>query len=291
MSTFKICAVVIVYYPEIHKVVSNIQKYYSFINHLIIWDNTPKKDSIKYKLPFDGDNITYLTTGENIGIAKALNTAAEWAIQNNYTHLLTMDQDSHWENFCIYKKEVEKNLNSHYAAYAPLIFDAKRKTIGFNSKTQFITSGAIYSLKHYLIIGKFCEVFTIDCVDTEYALRIQKNRFNVKIITNSYLIQNFGDLKKIKILGCYYANYSPFRLYHILRNNIWMWRMYRQTQLLTNRFLFNDIIYRYLIREPLLVLLSGSNKTSKLKALLEGLFDGIFHYKKSFCQTSYKECH
>ncbi len=278
----ELCGVVILYYPQYEQTIHNIKLYLSDIEHLIIWDNTPKseQDTRYAALSESSSKITYLSTGNNEGIATALNRAAQWAYDHGFTHLLTMDQDSEWENFNYYRTEFNNINSDKIAAYAPLIYDIRRDIIGFNSKNQIITSGAIYNIKILKDLGGFCEEFIIDNVDTEYSFRIRLSQYEIKLIPNAILKQTFGHIKKVPILGCYHGHYSAFRLYHILRNNIWMWRMYRNTDVLPKRFLsFN--IYTYLVREPILILFSGNNKISKVKALFRGLNDGIFKYPKS----------
>lgn len=277
----KLCAVVVTYYPDVKDAINNIMQYLPWVDHLVIWENTPSEDIKNYRIeiPEYADNISYMGTGKNEGIAFALNRAVDYAQSHGYTYLLTMDQDSVWRNFKLYRDNLNKDSKEGYAAFAPLIYDRKRNKTGYNTNTQFITSGAIYSIEKYTSLGKFCEEFKIDCVDTEYALRIQKYKYKVKIQTDCILEQSFGAIKKVRFLNCYHANYSSFRLYYIVRNNIWMWKMYRHSGLLPKRFLFNDIVKRYLIREPILVILCGERKLNKLYAILKGLAAGIFKYK------------
>lgn len=279
----KVCGVVVLYYPEKEEAIHNIQRYLPHIDHLIIWDNTPKEDQSQSKLNFSDDSakITYLSSGKNEGIASALNNASKWASEHGYTHLLTMDQDSEWENFKLYREEIEKNFTDNIAAYAPIIQDTARNIKGFNSEEQIITSGAIYNLRILDELGGFCEEFMIDNVDTEYSFRIRLSQFGIKIIPNAILKQSFGNIKKVPVLGCYHGNYSPFRLYHILRNNLWMWRMYKNTDILPKRFLSYNTLFTYLVREPALILLQSKNKTSKISSLIKGFIDGMAKYPKT----------
>ena len=282
----KLCAVVITYYPNNTELINNINQYISCVDHLLIWDNTPAENRM-FHLKNDykhSDKITYLTSGKNVGIATALNNASEWGLRNGYTHLLTMDQDSKWVNFHVYKQEIEKLNDECFSAFAPLIHDIKRNKTGFNTELQFITSGSIYNLRALKKIGGFCREFFIDNVDTEFALRLRYYGLKVKIIQCAQLNQSFGNIKKIKFLGCYHAHYSSFRLYHIIRNNIWTWRMYKKTKLLPKRFLTHLVLFKYLIREPLLIIISGNDKISKFKYLFKGLIDGLLRYPNSLNQ-------
>src|SRR5580765_2352654 len=41
-----------------------------------------------------GDRVTVTWNGENQGLARALNQGVQWAIENGFRYVLTMDQDS-----------------------------------------------------------------------------------------------------------------------------------------------------------------------------------------------------
>ena len=106
----KLAAVVVTFYPDINETILFIEKYIEYVDHLIIWENTPVKDYANYKIEIpDHDNkITYMGTGSNEGIGYALNRAIEWSVENNFTHLLTMDQDSCFDKNEFIDFEIDK---------------------------------------------------------------------------------------------------------------------------------------------------------------------------------------
>ncbi|MBD5223223.1 MAG: hypothetical protein HDS71_04120 [Bacteroidales bacterium] len=286
----KICGVVVTYYPE-KECVDNIMLYLPWIDHLIIWENTPDKDAVNYRLKVPElykDKVSYLSTGKNVGIAKALNDSARWAIEHGYTHLLTMDQDSKWQNFEYYAGKISEDKDTDVGAYAPTVLDSVRNISNFNSENQIITSGAVYVLKNFPATGPFCEEFSIDCVDTEYSFRQRLNGYKIKIIEKAILVQAFGNLKWVPLLKCYHANYSPFRIYHIARNSVWMWRMYRKTPVIPAGFLKRNIIYWYVLREPVLIVMKGKNKVKTLFSLFRGLCEGFIKYPSTL--KKYIDC-
>lgn len=97
------------------------QTYLPSLDGLVIWNNTPGGD-----LPDDikrealaMDKIRVLGNGRNEGLGKALNEAARFALANNFTHLLTMDQDSSFPEgvFKIYRDRVENKPDPDIFAY------------------------------------------------------------------------------------------------------------------------------------------------------------------------------
>jgi rhamnosyltransferase len=110
---FKLSAVVITYYPNKEELHSKIRRYIDSIDSLIIWENTPADERrvFKVSLPEYEEKIVYLGTGKNEGIAYALNRSIEWSIENGFTHILTMNQDSIWDNFDFFRQKIRKFIN------------------------------------------------------------------------------------------------------------------------------------------------------------------------------------
>ncbi len=266
----KLCAIVVTYYPEVEETKKNIMRYLPWVDHLIIWENTPENDISSHKilLPQDSDKISYEGTGDNEGISYALNYAVEWALINGYTHLLTMDQDSYWDNFHQYLNEIKSQANNALI-FAPLVNNKAALTPGL-----FITSGMIVSTDVYKRIGKYCKSFKVDVIDHEFCLRALNNGITFAEISNSNLHQNFGNHKHKYIFGkeINYAEYPPNRLEDIIKNYISILKKYP-----TPKGYANDIIRIWIIYPIIRTLLFDNNKIQKFKAIFKGILTGLFH--------------
>ena len=87
----KILAVVVAYHPEPDLLRRNLDSFADGVDHILLWRNSPVEcDHPKVELAGDGTNQ---------GIGTALNAAWTYAVQNGFDWLLTMDQDSCWEDF------------------------------------------------------------------------------------------------------------------------------------------------------------------------------------------------
>ncbi|MDE5559749.1 MAG: hypothetical protein K2I84_03750 [Bacteroidales bacterium] len=90
----------------------NIEAYISHITYLLVWDNTPAQEAepdLRRQLEERfGSKIIFVTTGKNEGLSFALNESIRMAKVKECSHLLTMDQDSYWENFGFYVGAIEK---------------------------------------------------------------------------------------------------------------------------------------------------------------------------------------
>ena len=90
-----IAAIVVIYHPRIEDVLDNIRSYYFAVDKMLVWRNSPET----FTIPPDLEEKTILLgDGRNEYIAKPLNAALEWCGHNGYEYLLTMDQDSRWDN-------------------------------------------------------------------------------------------------------------------------------------------------------------------------------------------------
>lgn len=87
----KLAGCVILYNPD-KDVIRNIESYIKSLEKLYIIDNQ-NGEFITNELKNKYDNVEIIKHSENMGIAYSLNEVLSLC-QNEYTHLLTMDQDS-----------------------------------------------------------------------------------------------------------------------------------------------------------------------------------------------------
>ena len=78
----------------------------------------PKTDAVRYKV-VDSPKIEYVGCGDNVGISRALNFAWEYANDNDYDGILTMDQDSIWDNLGQFLSKIEVSPLKESAIFSP----------------------------------------------------------------------------------------------------------------------------------------------------------------------------
>lgn len=283
----KIIGIVVIYKPDIDKLVYNINKYINDISYLIIWDNSSILNSerkIILEKCVNHEKICFAGNGINQGLGIAFNYALNIAIRDEYEFLMTMDQDSEWQNFPNYLSIINKITDSKIAIFGPKVLNAfenysleKYYSNCEISSTEFvISSGAVYKVDILSSIGGFAEEYFIDAIDEEVCYRAHANGYDTVIVNSSFLLQEFGLYKKRKIFGKSVAtsNYSPFRYYHITRNHLWLAR-----SIYVNRKQKKLMIYNYVLAPAVKILLFEENKLEKIIAIFKGIVDGIL--KKS----------
>ena len=279
----KLAGTVILYNPDI-SVIDNIRTYINEIEFLVIVDNSEIPNSkVNSKLDQFGNKIQYISFGENLGIAKALNTAAKLAIDKGYSHLLTMDQDSSFDkiNITYLKTTTVKNKKMKFAVIAP-VFSLKTehvKRIPSNSGIldevkSSITSGGILNLEAFCSTGGFCEKLFIDQVDHEFRLRSRKLGYKTYILGDCFLNHNLGESVSIKFLffKTRVTNHNHVRRYYMTRNGLYLAAHY-----------WNEIpeTIRKMTEDNLKMMIFEKERVKKIRSIFLGVFDFMRgHYGK-----------
>jgi rhamnosyltransferase len=258
MNPERIAAVTIFYNPS-EDVVENINSYVGLVDILYLVDNSPNETPFLKSL--SSEKTRYFHDGQNDGIAKRLNEAASMAKSVGFNFLLTMDQDSSFENAMLnnYLSCFNKNLLKTTTAVFGIENDKRLLVPGECKEKEeqiLITSGSILNLDIHTRLNGFDENLFIDYVDTEYCLRAMQAGFNTTKFPNILLNHTIGthrsfySLKSLKRTNR--SLHSPVRVYYMWRNYLYISKKYKTffpdyfkrfkknlMQSLKNNFLYN----------------------------------------------------
>ncbi|MDT3696289.1 MAG: glycosyltransferase family 2 protein [Ignavibacterium sp.] len=274
-TNLRISGVVVLYNPE-ESFIENLKSYLHEVNNLFIIDNSPKKnDFICRNIQFL-NNIKYDINSNNPGIGITLNIAIKKALDEGYKYVLTMDQDSKFEESAL-KKLISKIEDENIGIYSPFhknkYFTNPPITQEIEEVSDVMTSGNILNLEAVKKIGLFREDYFIDYVDVEYCLRLRKNGYKILRVNNSFLVHNEANLSKKSFFGktVYPPNHKPFRWYYKIRNYLYLKQEYQinfpEYFKKESKNIRNNIIK---------VVLFEQNKILKLKMMIKG----YLHYRK-----------
>lgn len=270
----KLCAIVSSYFPNLDELETNILSFLPWVDHLIIWENTPQEVSKTIQLvsKLNNEKIEIKTTGKNEYLAKPFNICFQWAKGNGYTHVLTMDQDSSFENgqFPLYLKQIQKERNDSIAVYAPNAenFDQTQELIELRG---VITSGSVYALNPFFESKMFNEEFLIYMIDAEYCIRARKKGYKILCFTRIKLLHKMGYAQKSKA-GLIINNYSAQSTYYIIRNIILTWKLHPEYMTTKAKWGF----YKYKVIYRLGKIVFESSSLLKSKAIFLALIHGHF---------------
>jgi rhamnosyltransferase len=241
--------------------------------NIVIVDNNSAND---VKLLINNDGINIIRNKENLGIARALNTGAEFAVSKGAKWLLMFDQDTIPREdilsvYCsVYLEYPEKERIGQIGVsyYQPRSISGSYKTV-----STLITSGSLLSLDVYKTIGKFRDDFFIDSVDFEYSLRIKKNGYVNLISPEVAISHHLGNPKEKKYLFVTVrsSNHPPVRRYYMARNHA----------IISFNYFFNFPLWvlkknYFFIVSLFQIILVDDQKLTKIRKTLSGLKDGIF---------------
>lgn len=276
-NNFKVDGVVVLYNPDID-ILNNIKSYIDKLEKLYIVDNSENiNKKLIDKIKQISDKCVYINNNGNKGIAYALNVGANKAIENNANWLLTMDQDSSFENENLdnlLKFTYNIENYKHIGIVSPLHsthLNVVREKIDKEEVLVVMTSGNLVNLDIFKKIGPFKEYYFIDSVDTEYCLRLNINNYKIVRYNRSILEHNLGELtihKTIfnKELRLY--NHNKIRKYYITRNKLLIvkeyFRHYPKLGLSYIKSILGDMKN---------VIFHEEEKIEKIKYMLKGVYD------------------
>lgn len=279
-NDFPILAVVVLYNPDIQLLKKNLFAFQQYVNKIILWDNSSYASTQQQIDQFltTFSNIIVIHKKINMGISTALNYAWNFANNHGYKAMLTMDQDSVFHYFPIFKnKVIEIWENEGLCICGPSICDASKTTFdtydSFIEKKHIITSGMLVPIELLNKIGGYCDNFFVDGIDVELCVKARLYNYKSLIYRGAFLIQIYGTPQCKKILGktLHSFGYPPNRLYNIFKSQIIIFRKYHYPL-----DILRDIIYHYVFRFTIKgVILVECNKREKLKAVYQGIKDGL----------------
>ncbi|MEH7095085.1 glycosyltransferase family 2 protein [Neobacillus vireti] len=291
---FKVCAVMVCFYPDIEELSSNINAIVGQVEKLIIVDNSEKPVNHDFLNNSDhASKIEWVSLKENLGIGAAHNVGIKMALEQNFDGILLLDQDSNPpENLvkelssgiqflndqgikvaCLGPDIFNKNTNE---TYKPLVNKGVELSQDFVEKDVLISSGKLISAEAVKQIGMMDEALFIDLVDFEWCWRARKYGFRVFSSKRARMGHMVGQ-KNIKILNSYNLLIpAPIRHYYQFRNTIFLLKRdyvprYWKIKALIERSI-EFFLYSLLI----------SPRLSRFRYIVKGIKDGLFNRKGKF---------
>ena len=272
MDRIKIAAVVILYYPGKY-LGENLQSVAEQVEKIILVNNSKEEMMNGTDIDFYNEKIECINLHKNLGIASALNIAAEIAIKQDFNYLLTLDQDSTLAPDFIknYYHYINVAVNIKIGMLAPNYlyknFSDNRKENLNHPVLLSMTSGSLLNLDAYKKTGPFMDELFIDYVDFEYCLRLRKKGFAITKVYNANIYHNLGSIQGRKFLfrKISITDHSPLRLFYRTRNRFFVYKAYFTDFPV---FVMKDLIV--FLNELLKILLYEKNKIEKYKWIFKG---------------------
>lgn len=260
----------VVLYCPTGEVLTTVKSCLEQVEQLYLVDNSEQATGeVAMSLVKPGKTV-YLPNYANLGIAAALNQAAQLAVEAGYEYLLTMDQDSLASAGMVSRMmDCLATIDATRPVGMLAPFHVTPAAQPDDSKPDCcevmtpMTSGCLLNLAAYCAAGPFRDDFFIDFVDNEYCLRLRREGFMVIRANQALLKHQVGELRTF---GPFVAtNHGPLRRYYKTRNRLYVFREY--LAVFPAHCLF-DLVR--LVKEIGSVLLFEDQKFSKFRMMLRG---------------------
>lgn len=265
---------IVTYNPSPDRLKENIDALLaeSGIGMLYIFDNGSSDAKGIEQLVSGNCRITLIRSGENRGIAFALNELCRSAKAGGYEWLLTMDQDSviskdylgYYDRLVsmsgagiICCRVEDRNYGRMYNA----------PVSGHDTVERCITSGSMMNLAVWEEVGGFDDSLFIDGVDFDYCMTLREKGYSIVRTGDASILHEVGHGRHVRLLGrnALVMNHGELRLYYIARNYLYIGTKHGQYSKWRKEVL----------KRMLIVLLYENEKFGKLKSM----FRGIRHFK------------
>lgn len=282
ITSESICAVIVTYEPD-NFFESRVKVLSEQLSKVIVVDNSVKKTNADL---FSDSNlnkyVSIISNGQNLGLGFALNQGVSLASSLGFKYVIFFDQDSEvYENtismMCKIAMAIEdQSFGMLGAAYKSL---PEEKSIGtsYVKKKAIITSGSLVPMSIFEKIGDFRSDYFIDCLDSEFCLRLRKNGYSIYQTSANLLRHAVGHPINHKFFGLKFlsTHHSADRRYYIARNHLVTLRDYSN--------MVSKVPFFWLIRtvkrsiyHAFIVICFEREKLLKLKAITIGIKDGFF---------------
>lgn len=284
-----ILAVVITYNPNIAHLKKLLGILENQVDKILVIDN----HTIGFQpdeLAIQSHKIDYLLNESNVGLATAYNQAYAIAKEHDFSHIILFDQDSLPAIDMVEALSVTlRNHNLHklvVAAAGPKYRDIKGQSLspfvriknyhleriecGENEIVDvdhLISSGSLIDLRALDLVGNFVDDLFIDCVDTEWCLRVRHNKLRILGVGNAFMEHNIGE-RYLNVLGRQLPIHSPLRLQYQFRNQIWIIKQ----PWVTWRWRIIDLIR--CLKLTIVYIVFAPNKINNLSAITKGIVQG-----------------
>lgn len=266
-----------VFNPEIDRLRENILGIINQVDLVVLVNNGGLDDRLKLRSGINFNKVIIINNQLNLGVATALNQILQYALDNNYQFVLTLDQDSICPSYMIeeYLKIISHDNHNKLGIVSCNVVDRNFTLLRQKDsllKDEFlswcITSGSFVNVEAWKDVGKFDDSMFIDSVDFDFCIRLRKRGWSIFKTSKVNLLHELGKSKVIKIFGKEYvcSNYPPIRHYYICRNLIYQARkhhLYKQNFRVLVRHIYTTIFYE-------------NNKVVKILKIFEGIAVGLF---------------
>ncbi len=234
-------AVVVTYRPELPTLRALLDALQAQVDAIWLLDNgSDEVREIAAALPA---NARLVANGDNLGLSAAYNRGVALARAAGAREVLLFDQDSvpDADMVAVLRDALQRlAMNARVAAVGPIYSDIKggrgyfvrkrglglaRVDAGDGAEVpvdHLISSGCLFPVEVFDVVGGFAEELFIDYVDTEWCLRARSKGFALYGIAAAHMRHDLGE-RFLHLFGKRIPLHAPLRNRYLFRNGVWLW--------------------------------------------------------------------
>lgn len=258
------------------------------VNTVIVVDDGSPLDSREILDRVEPAGYQLVRSTQNRGIAAALNTGVRLALERNADFVLTMDQDSALpadyvaaclRAFALADPATRLGVVCSDRINGEPSIPERYTAEGLGIVREAIQSGFLISAECLRECGLFDERLFIDCVDTEFCLRIAERGYSIAVGPGTDITHSLGERAPLRPFGVpirrngqqvSYQYHGPVRRYFIARNNVDLFLRYLR---LKPRWVVSAL--RREIPPALTTIIAGPQRTRQFLATVIGATHGL----------------
>jgi rhamnosyltransferase len=283
-----VAAVVTTFNPSVD-ILSHVSHLRKLMQYVLVVDDGSSQDASSILQALEEDGVTVVRQPLNSGIANALNRGIKHARTLwEPDWILTLDQDSTLgDNYVKNALQSVQNAAAkgmRIGLVSPESHNARPvKTLNRSDDIvqafDPMQSGCLIPVIVLDEVGLFDESLFIDCVDTDFNLRIRAAGYSTPVGVGCDIQHSLGESRPMTIMGRHLRvageelqiiHHSPVRVYYITRN-IWVMvvRYFSTNRIWMSRRLWMEV------ESNIVRLAFGPQRTRFLRAWLTGIRDAV----------------
>ncbi|MFC9559088.1 glycosyltransferase [Agromyces sp. NPDC056965] len=262
------------------------------VDELIVVDDGTGAAADEILARLEAVSARVIRLDQNSGIARALNVGVRAALDDGADYVVNTDQDTDLpdgyvatclETFARANPVTNLGIVCTDRVNGQPSIPTWYSPEGLGLVPEAIQSGFVISRRCLERAGLFDERLVIDCVDTEYCLRVRDRGFRIAVAADTDITHALGEMVPFRPFGIKMRNrsgefeyqyHSPFRQYYITRNNIdLVFRNFRR------RRRWTLAVIKRQIGPTFDAIVSGPNRWKHTVAILVGGVHGFFRIR------------
>lgn len=281
----RVAAGVVTYNPELARLKENLEAIASQVRKVFVYDNASGNIGDIESLLAGCSTCIKLYKGErNKGMAVALNVLARAALEEGFSYILFLDQDS-VASPCLVSKLL-MNSESSVGIVSPQVIDRNERMSnqavdarGAIKVPRAITSGSLLNLKVFDAVGGYDERLFVDWVDFEFCDNLRVHGYEIVRVNDATLLHELGREEfagslprrspdgTVRMKAYYRTNHAIWRRRDRARSQAITIYKYRRTPIASEEKLI-------LIKSIIKSIIFENNKLDILRATIQGWREG-----------------